>query len=360
MISTNLYIHIGLHKTGSTLLQRCFYNNYDKLINESFLFPRTGFLDLEKKGGSNFTTAGHDLFVKAALSRNKRFRSTLLDSLYEEIQKTKSHTVLISAENFTNHQTGDLSRQAKALFHDYSNIRIILTLRNIYDWINSYYKDRVTSGWEFEKNDIYSFIKKNKTVIYPTKHIESWSRSFGKKNIDVVILGKSLKETGLLKFYTDFFGVGSVIHDCENIFINKGASNSFTKAALQFNRRVFPSLAARQSVAKAKNELSFQDNSSSLLTKESVCLIDQYIHINYDYTKHIIPVIGDFAEIYTRHHIRENNNYSNNSAYSIILDNYRKKNRSDKNLVFGIFFYLYSYLPLRFRIMIKRIFMKYK
>ena len=360
MIDPILYIHVGLHKTGSTFLQRCFFSNYDKLISQGFLFPRTGFLDLEDQGGDRFTTSGHDLFVKAALTRNVYYRSLLLDSLAEEIKVTRARAVLLSAENFTNHQIGDLSREVRSLFKSYSNIRIIISLRNVYDWIDSYYRDRVASGWEFERNEICSFIEKNKILIYPAQHIANWSDTFGKNKIDVVVWGRSLKGMGIINFYANFFKIDCEMFDCDANFMNQGSSNEFVNTVLFFNKRVFPGFAARRSIVTVKNELKSQRKKSSLLTKQSILLIDKYINFNIQYLSDIAPVIGNFSEFLIKHHVEEDSGNFDDSIFSALMIAYKKETKTCKDLLYGFLFVVYSYLPLRLRVFFKRTVMKYK
>lgn len=357
-----LYLHIGLHKTGSTYLQRFFYQNYENLARAGFLFPRTGFLNLNTIGGEEQTSAGHDLFVKASLSRRQRFTANLLNTFYEEIKITQPHAVFISAENFTNHQLGDLSKNTLNLFHDFfDDIRIIISLRNIYDWIDSYYKDRVASGWEFEKNDIYSFIKKNKISSYPNFHLENWSRSFGRSQIDVVVLGKEIQKKGLLDFYFGYFGLNRNYFKFNSDFKNESPSKEFVKTVLHFNRKVLPGSVARKSIVQTKKRWGSQGEKSSLLTHNCIEYIGAHIAANDKFIASINPVVGCFDEIIEKPTIANEGIVGFNAVlYTELCQIYNQEKYGFLAKCKGLLLILYSYLPLKFRVCIKRLIVAYK
>ncbi|HHG90462.1 MAG TPA: hypothetical protein ENJ90_08300, partial [Devosia sp.] len=66
-----LTIHIGLHKTGTTFLQRQFLGQPAQLAQQGWLFPRTGFTDHSGHAAKAEATPGHQGIVNAALSNNK-------------------------------------------------------------------------------------------------------------------------------------------------------------------------------------------------------------------------------------------------------------------------------------------------
>lgn len=357
-----LYLHIGLHKTGSTYLQRFFYQNYENLTRAGFLFPRTGFLNLNTIGGGEQTSAGHDLFVKASLSRRQRFTANLLNSFYEEIKITQPQAVFVSAENFTNHQIGDLSKNTLNLFCNYfDDIRIIISLRNIYDWIDSYYRDRVASGWEFEKYDIYSFIKKNNISSYPSFHLKNWSNCFGKSQIDVVILGKELQEKGILDFYCDYFGLNRNYFTFNSDFKNESPSNEFVKTVLHFNRKVLPGSAARKSIVQTKKMWGGKGQKSSLLTHSCIEYIDAHMDANDKFFAAMSPVVGCLDEIFVKPSIANDREVEFNAVlYDKLCQIYTHEACGFLAKFKGLLLIVYSYLPLKLRMCIKRFIVAYK
>lgn len=96
--NVTLFLHLGLHKTGTTFLQHTLKDNADWLAEQGALFPVTG------RDGSNRRTAPDAWSGHAALSKAIRAEKTgakgraVLQDLRDEISASGASKVIISSE----------------------------------------------------------------------------------------------------------------------------------------------------------------------------------------------------------------------------------------------------------------------
>jgi len=144
-------IHIGLHKTGTTLIQTTFDKNRSKLAKQGILFPLAGFGGADafktvKEGG----VPGHDKLRIALLNDDQE----QLAELEQEIRLSRCKTVLISAENFC----GDIySSGIRGPLRKFSSqiqklplirsVRFVVYLRNPVEWMDSFYRESLAAGF---------------------------------------------------------------------------------------------------------------------------------------------------------------------------------------------------------------------
>ena len=349
-----LIIHIGLHKTGSTYIQNTFYNNYSELIKNGFLFPKTGFVNLEQRGGEPNTSAGHDLFVKAALTHDTRFKKSLLKSLLNEIATTNPSTILISAENFTNHLLGDTSRNTYSLLGEIAPTRILISLRNPYEWTESYYRDRVTSGWEFEKLPLSQFIKKHETILNYTKIIQQWKNSFGNDNVDINIYGNTLKRMDLVNAYQEYLGIQTNLDTAQTGIVNESASDHFVKSALIFNNKVLPTATARSVLTEFKKTDRLKGQRSSLLNEHDIHFIESKFQ---QWNKNIVNLnflTGTIEELCHKPASSINSEQLIDFSKELI-SSYKSKKKCPYEYATGILKFFVFYTPIQWQIKIRRL-----
>ena len=129
-----IVFHIGLSKTGSTLIQFFCLENRAKLLDNGILFPQTG-LSISPDG-RNLRSSGH-LFFMTALRNNQ---TAIFDELHREIAEYKNvNTLLISSENFS-FQPG-LASSLKNSFKSYKDVKVIVYLRRQDLYLESLYSE---------------------------------------------------------------------------------------------------------------------------------------------------------------------------------------------------------------------------
>lgn len=353
-----IIIHIGLHKTGSTLIQKSFLNNYDEGVKNGVLFPKTGFVNLEERHGAPGTSAGHDLYVKAALTSDHKFRTRIMAALSDEIAKTKPQKVFISAENFSHHLLGDISKNTRDLFGDMGNVRILVTLRNPYEWMESYYRDRVTSGWEFETLSLSEFIRKHSSALNFQGTIRSWESAFGANSIDVIVHGPEIKRIGLTNACRRYLSFPSELKtdDCE--FINSGAANDFVASALAYNRKVLPIAIARKIVTEFKKNGNSDGFKETLLQYKDLKFIEKIFRLyNKDLYKYKF-IYGDFHELEREPVILKSSKNIINKSEKMMLQ-YKLVKLSNMDKIYGMSKYMLSKMPIKFQVLMRRCWMRF-
>ncbi len=145
-----LILHIGLHKTGSTFLQRILSQDRERLKQHGILFPKTGFVSSVTNNQRGEATPGHAGIVAAM--RNDR--AEVLDQLWQEIAHSGCDRVLISAENFsypnvTAQERAKQIERAGAYFAAFGSRRAICVVRRPDEYIDRYFREQVflSNGW---------------------------------------------------------------------------------------------------------------------------------------------------------------------------------------------------------------------
>ena len=138
-----IYLHLGLHKTGSTSIQNFLCANQKKLIGRGVLYPKAGRLN---------NSDGHHNFAWE-INKDERLESNVSDqwnNLAKEIMLNKPNLVVISSEDFEKFNLEEI-RVLKNKLMRYQ-VKIIIYLRRQDKWHQSLYKQLVKTG-----NTYYSF-----------------------------------------------------------------------------------------------------------------------------------------------------------------------------------------------------------
>lgn len=123
-----LFLHMGIHRTGTTTVQDILSYNRENLLSQGVLYPKLG------DRSSNSSLAWKFL-------RNRITGNELLELFYKEAKDFNA--VILSDEDFC--QTWD-NTWLKSL-NDVFDIRVIIYLRRQDRWINSWYNQHIRWPW---------------------------------------------------------------------------------------------------------------------------------------------------------------------------------------------------------------------
>jgi glycosyltransferase involved in cell wall biosynthesis len=144
-LGRHLVLHIGMHKTGSTYLQRALFARQNRLRAAGVLFPKTGLAGDDffavRQGGF----PGHLGLLAAA--RNKQ--GDIWNALSREIAGAKPNTVILSCENMLAPITDDRDALLNALFHrlsDFDTCQVVAFARRPDHWAEMFYRELVCNG----------------------------------------------------------------------------------------------------------------------------------------------------------------------------------------------------------------------
>ena len=142
-----LILHLGLPKTGTSTIQGFFRRNRDKLAALGILFPRVAESDDinfngGRTGGQTARLGGHQPLAAELRSRgrnsgNGRSNLPLWSAVFQQIEQSDAHTVVISSEalggNVERLDFGGL----KENFAEF-DVTGIVDLRSLESWVISY------------------------------------------------------------------------------------------------------------------------------------------------------------------------------------------------------------------------------
>lgn len=218
MSKRTLYIHIGLHKTGTTAIQYLLYNNKAQLKKNGVCYP-------EAPAGVHAPRQQRFLIDLIHKKEKHKFVSYFRKPIRE------FPVTLISSECFLE-ETSFISwfGMLKTLFDD---VKIIIYIRRQDQWIESTYSYFIK--YHYKRLDltiddwVNGFLDQNTPFWYGLNWsdlVDKWSEAFGKENIIV------------RKYDLRHFTQGSLLNDFMDI-IGKGQLESFkNKPEDRINRRI--------------------------------------------------------------------------------------------------------------------------
>lgn len=190
-----VFLHIGLHKTGSTTLQVFSHKNRDSLASCGYLYPQVGI--------PNNLYGHHNLAW--SLYQNGRAKPEFGDwlQLRQAIEDQFLDNIIISSEDFeTKHPK--IIEAINNKLNGYQ-VKIIVYLRRQDKRIESQYTQLTKSGlYVGDINDFIELVIKQYDYF---KFLEPWKQVFGKENIRV----RPLEKQQIKDICSDF---------CQSIGIN--------------------------------------------------------------------------------------------------------------------------------------------
>lgn len=149
-LEMELILHIGLHKTGTTYLQRALERDRERLKSLGVLVPETGFLKAVADNRRGAATPGHVGFFGAIRNGD----AAVFDRLREECVASGCARVLISAENLSLpfHGAADrafLMARAASGFGFLPRRQVIAVFRRPDEYVERYWREHVflATGW---------------------------------------------------------------------------------------------------------------------------------------------------------------------------------------------------------------------
>lgn len=128
----NLYIHIGSHKTGSTYLQKFFYDNEILLSINGIVYP---------KAGCGGLFGQHDLV--AGLKGDNKLFDDIVHSIGDEIHDN-SDSLLLSSENFEYLTRPEIERLIGVF--EFDNVKVIYFYRTWSPLLYSMWQEEIKHG----------------------------------------------------------------------------------------------------------------------------------------------------------------------------------------------------------------------
>lgn len=197
----NILLHIGIRKTGTSLIQNFCQLNQAQLLRLGYYYP-----DNDKIHERYGKTAGHWNLHKIIEGRESRY--SLRDYLP---QPHPAENIILSNEAITSEHCEfmDIARKFKLMLSDDMQVKIIVYLRRQDLYINSLYNEGIISGNKKSTWSIKGFLESNYAPeLDYYKLINTWRISFGAENIIVRPFEKQqLFESDLIKDFLNCIGI---------------------------------------------------------------------------------------------------------------------------------------------------------
>ena len=191
----NVYLHIGITKTGTTSIQNYLRNNHEKLEDQGYFYPKTFCL----------TDAQHVKLTMFALSQETshhvrevnglndkisidKFRTELSDVAQTEAATHNCENVILSDEGLCALETTEELMFLKDFLNSIykKNIEIIVFFRRQDKHAISAYSQDILSGY-FRKGPFENRTSRNETLWNYYALLKKYELVFGRKNIKVYI-----------------------------------------------------------------------------------------------------------------------------------------------------------------------------
>jgi hypothetical protein len=239
---SKLLLHIGPHKTGSTYIQKFFFENTERLQALGVHYPHTG---LTGQFGQ------HELVEKIKALEAEPLAHYLADFIGPD-------TTFISSENFDRLKAADVARLAQALAEVLgapTDVRILFYHRNYADLLPSWWQEEVKHGAVLS---FYEFVLPHvlrpfaSHLVNPALVLDLYAQVFGKESLNVVDYDRARDELLLPIFSL--------------LGIDPGpAQNEIINSSLQVE--LVEVLRALNSIARARDEWHFHKTRALFLRK---------------------------------------------------------------------------------------------
>ncbi|WP_417270455.1 glycosyltransferase family 2 protein [Celeribacter sp.] len=140
-----LVLHIGQHKTGSTYLQHQLVAHRDALKSHGVLVPRTGFAQDDQFDTREGGLPGHQGLLFALRTGDE----DTWETLWREVRKSKTQTVVISCENIGMPTASDRDTLIADLMNKFSGfgtVDVVAFHRQPTRYAESFYREWVACG----------------------------------------------------------------------------------------------------------------------------------------------------------------------------------------------------------------------
>ena len=252
-----VFIHIGIGKTGTSSIQDMMFNNKKLFEQEGLYYPEVGL----------YNTAHHGLSQLSYEQDYLRLIAQNLKAIKEKFDSNRAYTkLLISSENLC-FSTEKLISTYKDIFSSY-NPKIIFYIRNQTKLVLSVYLEWVKNGWDYKGTlrDFFNFSKKEYDF---EERLNFWEKYFSKTNIDIRIYDSLLFNDVSI----DFLDAIEMIHMKDKIIYyrsNQSLSSVFCNAVInidKFNISTEERLKIIQNLLSASSYLNIDCN-EHILSKD--------------------------------------------------------------------------------------------
>ena len=195
-MSRQLWLHIGMHKTGTSALQRFFCINADAMRRFGHLYPMAG------RSGR---VEGHHLLAHGI--EHTHISLSSWDELYREADESECENLIVSSEDFEFRRDRRYRDKVEITREkcDSFATRIVVYLRRQDQFVQSAYLQNLrTSRYT---GSLQNLIETNRSKFDYYEFLAPWRECFGPQNIVVRIYEEARTPGGIFLDFTDTVGL---------------------------------------------------------------------------------------------------------------------------------------------------------
>lgn len=195
-----VYLHVGVHKTGTTTIQSALSVSFDSLRKSGILYPVSG-------RPKHLSDCHHSLAW--ALRRERGVSMDEWCQLKREIENSGLSRIVISSEEFVFLNQKEILKLKDQLRN--FKVYVIFYLRNPLDFLQSYYKELV-------KRNMYSgsfrrfLTSRQVDYVQFFSLIEKWSSVFSTSMIQVRSYDEAIRRGSVVEDFVSLFLKGDIAH----------------------------------------------------------------------------------------------------------------------------------------------------
>lgn len=193
-----LYLHIGLHKTATTAIQKFLFKNKGLLKKEGFLYPVS---TLWLNGNAH-------LLARSLNKKHPNHQGMNPEKIWKEIEKEifqeKCEKVILSSEDLSI-QHIDLQLLSNLLKS--FKVKVMVYIRRQDDLVQSQYNTLVKQADKRVSIKIQKFVNKKFEFLDFRKKIDKWAEAFGKENLIIRVYEKMNSNDSLFDDFMSCMGL---------------------------------------------------------------------------------------------------------------------------------------------------------
>jgi len=238
---TKLYLHIGPHKTGSTFIQKVFFENRERVLRLGVNYPNFGF-------SGQF--GQHEAPEKVRTLEQHQLDEYLVQFLSGEIN-------FVSSENFDRLNSGEIQKLKQSLAS--VDVRIVYYYRNHIDMLPSWWQEAVKHG---SRASFHEFVLPHilrpfaSNIVNPCVVLDLYADVFGKDNISIIDYNAALQRDTILAPLLELLGIEL-----------SGIINASVNASLK--PEIVEIIRALNAIAEPNGQLKFHNIRTLFLRKKN-------------------------------------------------------------------------------------------